>query len=267
MRVLTLALVCTFATGTSVVAPHLRELLLLQIEGGGRHVASSTVFMHSVGQGMHMDLNLTVQAQTTSAQSHVSLLCVFVLPPGCYADMDELRSRHRGFHWSRGVRVHAAAATSNPELLAEEAPSEVLGIEFVDMPGGSPMAHSFTLPVHLRYHRATSHSASGGVDYASVSIPPPTIFLCPSPAGAGADDSSTRQGGTTIYTRIVTTWQGPLRPLLGCRPTSPTQSGDALAGVVLRMPVGDLDALPAVQAVTWAALAITTAWLGAALLW
>lgn len=263
MRVLTLAMACALAAGQGlVVAPHLQELLLLLPKEGSTHdthEAISTVALHSVGQGMHVDLNLTIQVTATSNPSHVSLLCVFVLPPGCFADKDELRSRHRGFDWSKGVRVHAAAATSNPELLAEEAASEVLGVEFVDMPGSSPLAHSFALPIHLRYHRATSHRASGrGVDYVNVSIPRPIVFICPSPATAG---------GGAASTRIVTGWEGPLRPLLRCRLAPPAHLDIAPASVVLRMPMGDLDGLTSVQAATWATLTATTAWLlGATLL-
>ena len=279
------------------------------------------VDMRVIGQGMHVHLSVSVRGTPGSAQvppdaraCQTNLMCVFALPAGCFADLDELSRRHKGFG-PGPVRLHAYSASTNPELIAEDTTAEALGVEFLGVAlwGASaaladdmrqqrthtptpttevqqptsgdpnpnlnppPALLSFTLPVHLRYHRAVSHRAAA--DYARVTIPPPRIFLCticasdpnplPYPPYRYSGEASPQQ---CSYHPIVTAQSETL--LAGCRPAAmqahqgaPQSTQQFQAGAVeLPVPLGNLDVRHMVAGITWAVVTCTTLLLCATML-
>ena len=132
---------------------------------------------------------------------HVSdIMLLFLLPAGAFVDEHELESRHqfhdvrvgKGVPIASVINVHTFHANSNPELMAEMVAAQVdvtvVALEFIgvhqdslshrandehndqddDQPrcAGNVTIHdvSFSIPIHLRYHRADDSISGSNVD-------------------------------------------------------------------------------------------------------
>lgn len=189
--------------------------------------------------GMHV--KLLTEVNISGLEENGNVLVVFDLPEGCFADVDELSKRH-SFNWTQGVRVHTVSSTSNPELFAEEAHPEPIGIEFLNVPlSRGPLTLSFSLPVHLRYHAARADSNSS---HALVRVSPPRAFYESSSTVLASSPSTQLVISASLFHKPL----GPLSsPAAACKP------------VLLRVPLGHLEAAGRVRAWLIATLSCSSA--------
>ena len=179
--------------------------------------------------GMHV--KLLTEVQVSGLENDGNVLVVFDLPEGCFADVDELSKRH-SFNWTQGVRVHSVSSSSNPELFAEEAQPDPIGIEFLNVPlSRGPLTLSFSLPIHLRYHAARADS---NASHAIVRVSPPRVFY-ESGSFVVVSSSSTQ---LAISASLLHQPLGPAAPLVSALPVP----------VLLRVPLGRLEAAGWVRA-------------------
>ena len=253
--------------------------LLMESEGegegeGGAALAEvrTTVAGKKEARGMHAKLQVDVGFKgrvPVGKGEDVNVLVVFMLPRGCFADLDELsRLGPAGiFNGSSAIRInlHASQSSYNPELVAEEAPAVILGVEFAGVPSKMTLLPdrplSFSLPVHLLYHAARP----GGGD-AQVAIPPPLVFLSRAARRRRHDhggsrripviDDATAESVPSQEKAFASSSYrlASLPPALG---PDGAVAVPAPAAVVLTVPVGDLDALRLVDWVTTLTLACT----------
>ena len=141
------------------------------------NISSTVVLNHNnVESGLQVDLCVSISFHTTGPFSSFhgknlgSLIVSFLLPSGCYVDFDDLETRHY-FGWQRGVIIHSINASTNPEILAEMSQPMIIALEFLDF-ACEENYFEFILPIHLRYHAATT--TSSGV---SVILSMPLVFL------------------------------------------------------------------------------------------
>jgi hypothetical protein len=216
------------------------DLLTSPAEVNGKGSAAVTRFISEEEEnGMHV--KLLTEVYISGLEENGNVLVVFDLPEGCFADVDELSKRH-SFNWTQGVRVHSVSSSSNPELFAEEAQPEPIGIEFLDVPlSRGPLTLSFSLPVHLRYHAARADSSAS---HALVRISPPRVY-----------ESSSAALASFSSTQLVISASLPHQPL---GPLS-TPLPAACKPVLLRVPLGHLEAAGRVRAWLIATLSCSSA--------
>ena len=129
------------------------------------------------------------------------IMLLFLLPAGAFVDEHELESRHQfhdlkvdhnnggggGSVVASAINVHTFHANNNPELMAEMVAAQVdvtvMALELIGINSHDSLSHrdnsdhdgkhhcvgnttiihdvSFSIPVHLRYHRAADGSTSG----------------------------------------------------------------------------------------------------------
>ena len=236
------------------------ELNTFPSEADGASIAEVRMDINGARESRGMHATLQVHIFLANVKGASDLLVLFKLPRGCYADIDELSQRHRGFNWTR-LDLHAAKTSSNPELLAEQAPAEIIGVAFRGLLEGSQeelpsRIFRFSLPIHLLYH-----AAKPGAGFATVNVPPPLVYVSHTKADEEECSRASRSRG---YARVITGDEAKHhRPLLlhyRVASTSVTTEFDSseFAAVVLQVPLGDLRWLPLVRAGTYITLGFTT---------
>ena len=154
-------------------------------------------------RGFHTDLQLHLTVATSTDVLPTTIDCnhdnvnhdimlLFLLPAGAFVDEHELESRHQFHIAASAINVHTYHANSNPELMAEMVAAQVdvtvVALELIGVYHDS-MSHpdndhidkinkekqrcvgnetihdvSFSIPVHLRYHRADDSTSDSGSD-------------------------------------------------------------------------------------------------------
>lgn len=232
-------------------------------EADGASIAEVQMDINGARESRGMHATLQVHILLANVKGASDLLVLFKLPRGCYADIDELSQRHRGFNWTR-VDLHAAKTSSNPELLAEQAPAEIIGVAFRGLLEGSleespSSIFRFSLPIHLLYH-----AAKPGAGFARVNVPPPLVYVSHTKTDEEEDQECSRTARRHGYARVITGDEAehhrPLSLHYRVASTSVTTEFDSseFAAVVLQVPLGDLQWLPLVRAGNYITLGFTT---------
>ncbi|KAK3875516.1 hypothetical protein Pcinc_019614 [Petrolisthes cinctipes] len=202
---------------------------------------SAQVERRLLGKGFHRELETVVQVGSNDDVSSCWLLVKEVIPPGAYVDPNQL-----AFLCPLGGPGFYIPQTVNVETPEHQSPRVVANFYTAAnhlLPDGRWLAN-FTVPIHLRYHRARS-----GESYSlevEVKVPHPSIFLL-------CEDNA---GGDTC---------SPLTQLEPCPPSGqqfceflPIHSFSTSEDVSGVVPVGNTDLLDTVLLATTCLTAAAT---------